>query len=126
MKRFILVATFGMFGVSTRYLINSIVAVFMNLGFPVATIAINIVGSFLIGLTYVAFTQTIVVNEDIQIAIMAGFLGGFTTFSAFSLESVSLFAEGHVLLSALYVAGSVGGGISATLLGLYIGKHVFI
>lgn len=98
----------------------------MNLGFPVATIAINIVGSFLIGLTYVAFTQTIVVNEDIQIAIMAGFLGGFTTFSAFSLESVSLFAEGHVLLSALYVAGSVGGGISATLLGLYIGKQVFI
>ena len=123
--RYVLLAIFGLIGIFARYSVNSVVANSLNLGFPAATTAINVLGSFLIGLTYVAGTQNIVLSEDLRIAIMAGLLGGFTTFSAFSLDSVSFFAEGRYLVGGLYIFGSMGGGIGATVLGLYIGKRVF-
>jgi len=114
---------FGLLGVFARYFTNSFVANTMNLGFPIATLAINILGSFLIGFTYVASSNTIAISEDLRIALLAGLLGGFTTFSAFSLDTVSLFTAGQIMFGGLYVIGSVAGGIGATVLGLYIGKH---
>lgn len=123
--KYFLLALFGLIGIFARYAANSIIAVQMNLGFLTATLAINIIGSFFIGLVYVAGTQNIAMSEDLRIAIMAGLLGGFTTFSAFSLDSVALFSEGKYGLGCLYIFGSMGGGIGATVLGLYVGKNVF-
>lgn len=57
--------------------------------------------------------------------MITGLLGGFTTFSAFSLDTVSMFAEGRFTHASLYVLGTVGGGISATIFGLYLGKLAF-
>ena len=112
----------GLVGVFARYGLNSFAVNILGFEFPAATIVINILGSFLIGLTFVAGSEALVISEDMRIVLMAGLLGGFTTFSAFSLEAVGLFTAGRYVFAGLYVLLSIGGGISATLLGIYIGR----
>lgn len=102
---------------------NSLVVNTLSFGFPVATLGINILGSLLIGLAYAGGST--VISDDMRIALMSGLLGGFTTFSAFSLDSVSLFTSGRYFLGSVYLLGSVGGSLVATVLGIYIGKQVF-
>jgi len=123
--RYILLAIFGLLGVFARYFANSLFVNILNLGFPSATISINILGSFLIGFLYEGSVQSAAISDDLRIAMMAGLLGGFTTFSAFSLDTVSMFAEGRFTHASLYVLGTVGGGIAATIFGLYLGKLAF-
>lgn len=123
--RYTLLATFGLIGVFARYLVNSVVGNYFNFGFPTATIVINVLGSFLIGLAYVVGMQSSIISDDMRVAVMAGLLGGFTTFSAFSLDSVSLFTEGRYAFGCFYVLSNVGGGIGATVCGMYLGKRLF-
>ena len=122
--RYLLLALFGLVGIFARYGINSLTVSVLGLDFPAATAAINILGSFLIGLTYVAGIERTLIGEDLRIALMSGLLGGFTTFSAFSLESVAFLDAGRHVLAALYITGTVGGGIFAAIGGLYVGRLV--
>ena len=120
--KYVLLSVFGLVGIYTRYFLTSSLA---TLGTPVATIAINIVGSFLMGIVYVLGVQKQLVSDDLRIGLMTGLLGGFTTFSAFSLDAVTMIAERQYLASTLYILGSVGGSIAAVAFGLSIGKWSF-
>jgi len=87
-------------------------------GFPTAVLAANIIGSFLMGLIVVFLAQKMLTH--LNPFLMTGILGGFTTFSAFSLEAYTLFERGEVGLAALYVALSVILSIAALVAGIYI------
>ncbi len=119
MTNLLLIGFLGLVGTLGRYGINSLVLRW-GFDFPVATIAINILGSFLIGLV-AGLGPKIALNDEMRIAIMAGLLGGFTTFSAFSLDALRFIHDGQVVLAFGYLAGSVLGGVCAAALGMNAG-----
>ena len=115
------VAVGGAVGASLRYLAGvGMVRVFGNTGFPVAIITVNVVGSFLMGLFVVLAAHR--GWTHLSPLVMTGLLGGFTTFSAFSLEAVTLYERGAVGQAALYVAISVGASIAALVAGLWVAR----
>ena len=103
------VALGGAFGAALRYLTSLVVA------FPFGTLAVNVVGSFAMGLAFVLIAQKGL--DRVVLFAMTGVLGGFTTFSAFSLDAFRLYERGDVGSAALYVVGSV----ILSLLGLVAG-----
>ena len=119
--KIILIAVFGLCGVFCRYYVGLFVARAMPTQFPLGTFIINIVGSFLIGVVYVVGIEKIDIPSSVSVGLMVGFLGGFTTFSSFALESVRLAEQSDYLLSGVYLFGSpiIGflvamGGVSLT------------
>ena len=120
----ILVAAGGAIGASLRFLTG--VAVLRVIGitsFPVAIIAVNVIGSFLMGVFVVAAANRGLTH--LSPFVMTGLLGGFTTFSAFSLEAVTLYERGDIGQAALYVSGSVALSILGLMVGLMVARSVF-
>jgi len=91
-------------------------------GFPIAMLSVNVLGSFLMGLFFVWSLHR--GFEGLTPFVMAGILGGFTTFSAFSLEAFTLFERGQVGAAAAYVALSVGLSIGALVVGIWAARGV--
>jgi CrcB protein len=90
--------------------------------FPAATLFVNISGCFLIGLLWGWLIRSSGWNEGIKLLLMTGFCGGFTTFSAFTLEGIGLLKENKPGLFFLYVAASVVAGLLATYAGIRLSK----
>lgn len=90
--------------------------------FPLAVIAVNVLGSFLMGVFVVAAAHKGLTH--LGPFVMTGILGGFTTFSAFSLEAVTLMERGQIGAAGAYVTLSVGLSIGALMLGLWIARGV--
>jgi CrcB protein len=107
----------GAAGSILRYLFGSLVQRSTGVGFPVGTLAVNVIGCFIMGVLaqYYMNSQT---SQQIRAALMTGFCGGFTTFSAFSLETVGLIRGGEYGRSAAYVVLSVTLSILATISGM--------
>lgn len=92
-------------------------------GFPLGVLSVNVIGSFLMGLFMVyAFQKDI---EHLNPFVMTGILGGFTTFSAFSLEAFTLYERGEIAQSIMYIALSVGLSIAALIAGVFIARSAF-
>ncbi|AMY67717.1 fluoride efflux transporter CrcB [Frigidibacter mobilis] len=117
------VALGGALGASARYLTNVGVLRLLRPGFPWATIIVNVVGSFLMGVLVIALAKLF--GNRFAPLLMTGLLGGFTTFSAFSLDAVTLWESGRPELAAAYVGGSVLLSITALVAGLFIARGVF-
>jgi fluoride exporter len=107
----------GAAGSILRYVFGSFVQRSAGIGFPVGTLAVNVVGCFIMGVLAQHYmnSQT---NQQMRAALMTGFCGGFTTFSAFSLETVGLMRGGEYGRSAAYVLLSVTMSIAATFSGM--------
>ena len=90
--------------------------------FPWATFAVNIAGSFLIGLVFALSLRHASFEQQWRLFLASGICGGFTTFSAFSLEGITLLQQQKIGLYVLYVAGSVLLGLAATWLGYTLAK----
>ena len=91
--------------------------------FPMSTLLINVVGSFLIGM----LSRTLTLPGDspvLRAALTIGFCGGFTTFSTFSAEFVAMVQQGRALRAVLYVVLSVSLGVIATVLGMAVGDRI--
>lgn len=118
------VAIGGALGASLRYLAGiGVIRVFGQTGFPLGIIFVNVFGSFLMGVFVVAAAQRGL--NSLSPFVMTGLLGGFTTFSAFSLEAVTLYERGDVAQAALYVTLSVVLSIGGLVAGLWIARAVF-
>lgn len=117
------VALGGALGAVMRYLAGLGVIRLVGTGFPLGVVTVNIVGSFLMGL-FVVFAHRKGIMH-LSPLVMTGFLGGFTTFSAFSLEAVTLFEKGQTGAAAFYVVLSVGASIAALVLGLLIARGIW-
>ena len=107
-----------------RYSIGGIAAKFINSAFPFGTMLINLTGSLLIGLATGLLTKFPSQHSLIQYFIMTGILGGYTTFSSFSLETLRLFQNGEVVYAASYSILSVLLGLGAVFLGMAISKAI--
>jgi len=105
MKYLLFVAIGGSAGAVCRYLTSQWVHSLWEGRFPLGTLLVNLLGSALIGVAYVAIERQIM-HPDWRGVLMVGFLGAFTTFSTFSLESIALFEEGHSTLALAYMMGS--------------------
>ena len=119
-----LVALGGAIGASLRWLTG--VALLRALGptdFPLAIVAVNVIGSFLMGVFVVAAAHKGLTH--LSPLVMTGLLGGFTTFSAFSLETMTLIERGQMASAGLYILLSVGLSVGALALGLVIARGIF-
>ncbi len=112
----------GGIGAVARYWMQGMVYRFMNGVFPYGTIAVNILGCFMIGLLMTGMEERFMVNPSLRIFITIGILGGFTTFSSFSFETIALFQDGEIFFGMLNILASVAICLTATYVGVFIGK----
>ncbi len=118
------VALGGAIGAALRFLTGHAVLKATGPGFPLGVMSVNILGSFAMGLFVVFAAKT--ANTHLNPFVMTGILGGFTTFSAFSLEAVTLFERGQMTAAALYVGGSVILSIAALIAGVTLARGVWV
>lgn len=115
------VALGGAVGAVARHAVNIGAGRLLGPGFPAGTLAVNVAGSFLMGLLVVVLAGR---GNALAPLLMTGLLGGFTTFSAFSLDTVTLWQRGQGAVALAYVAASVGLSLAALLVGLAVGHKV--
>ena len=119
-----LVALGGACGAVLRYLTGlGVLRLFGHQDFPLAILTVNVIGSCLMGAFVVAAAQKGLTH--LSPLVMTGLLGGFTTFSAFSLETANLIERGAFGQAALYVLLSVGLSVGGLFLGLWLARGVF-
>jgi CrcB protein len=99
MGRTLLIGFAGLVGTLGRYCLADLFGRRFGESFPIGTIIINVVGCFLAGLLFYILQERHLVSETVRLAIMVGLLGGFTTFSAFGLQTFTLFRDGEVFLA---------------------------
>lgn len=121
-KNILLVGLGGGLGSMARYLCQRWINNFYPHHFPWGTFAVNIVGCLLIGFFWGLTFRSFAVNENWKLFLMTGICGGFTTFSAFTLEGIGLIKENKMALFFLYIAGSVIAGLFATYIGMKISR----
>lgn len=92
--------------------------------FPWATLTVNLLGSFLIGLFY-AISERFNLSFEVRLLLTTGLCGGFTTFSTFSNDGISLLKGEFYGTFILYTLASIGIGLAAVLAGSYLGKHLY-
>jgi len=123
MLRIILLVGFGGFaGSVSRYLASSSVQKLFYLSFPFGTLFVNIVGSLIIGFLFGLGERGNILSPEARLFFATGFCGGFTTFSTFSLESLSLIRDGQWLFFALYAVGSVVLGLLFVFMGFWFSR----
>jgi CrcB protein len=120
---YLLVFVGGGLGATLRHFVNLVCARWIGTGFPWGTFLINISGSTVMGLIagYLAFKGE--ASQPWRLFVMTGILGGYTTFSAFSLDAALLYERGELGLAALYVIGSVVLSIAGLFGGLALVRH---
>lgn len=116
------VALGGAIGACLRYLTNVGTMRMFGPGFPVGTLVVNIAGSFVMGVLVVVLAKK--GGTHLAPLLLTGILGGFTTFSAFSLDAITLWERGAQGLAFVYVAGSVLLSLCAVALGLYVARSL--
>ncbi|GKY89193.1 fluoride efflux transporter CrcB [Sinisalibacter aestuarii] len=116
------VALGGALGASARYLTNVGVMRLIGPGFPLGTVVANVLGSFFMGVLVVVLARK--GHNDLAPFLMTGLLGGFTTFSAFSLDTLTLFERGETGLAGLYVGLSVTLSLGAIAVGVLLTRAV--
>lgn len=122
MKEVAAIAVGGAFGSVLRYGMSSWVYALAGRGFPYGTLAVNVVGSLLMGFLFVLFVDRLSDNVVWRAGLLIGVLGGFTTFSSFSIETFNLIEQGDWFKAMGNVLGSVLLCLSATWLGALMAR----
>lgn len=122
--RFLLVAGFGAAGAVSRYAVDLLVGGMNDGRFPWGTLTVNVVGCFALGVLVALTTEKVLVDPNWRIALGVGFLGAFTTFSTYAVESVRLAEDSLWGLATLNVFGMVILGLAAAIAGLALGRAV--
>jgi len=120
---FLIVFLGGGLGAAARHGVNMIVAGMLGTSFPFGTLAINVIGSFLMGAIVGYFAFRGEASQHWRLFLTTGILGGFTTFSAFSLETVLLYERGQSASAAIYVVTSVVLSVAGLMGALSLLRH---
>lgn len=124
MYKLLLVGVGGFFGSVLRYWLGGVVMERTDTTFPLGTLAVNLSGSFLIGIFFAVALERFSIGESTRIMLAIGFLGAYTTFSTLMLESYTMMEAGEFLLAGLDMFGSVVLGFMAFYLGLVLGRLI--
>jgi len=119
-KALALVALGGGFGAACRYLLSTAVMRVVVNGFPLGTLLVNLLGCLMIGIWAGLAVRHTWLDGELRLLLVSGVLGGFTTFSAFGLETLNLLRRGEMLLAGVYVGTSVALGLGLVMLGWWL------
>ena len=122
MTTYLIVAVGSAIGGALRHAVNVGAARFLGTDWPYGTFTVNVVGSFVMGIIAGYFAPRSTASQAWLVFLTTGILGGFTTFSAFSLDLALLIERGRVLATTSYLLGSVGLSIGALFLGLRLAR----
>ncbi len=123
MNGYLMVLLGGGAGSLVRYVVSTVIMARTGGRFPFGTVVINITGSFLIGLLMTLLTERLSPHPNLRLLLVTGFLGGYTTFSSFEWETLSLVADGGWWLGLVNLVGSVALGYSAVWLGALMARR---
>jgi CrcB protein len=115
----------GAIGAGFRYHIGSVALRQLGMGFPFGTWIVNLLGGLLMGVLAGVVAQAPVEGEPLRLFLGVGVLGGFTTFSAFSLDTALMIERRQLPSAMLYAAGSVGLSVIALFAGMLIARRIF-
>lgn len=115
--RLILIGCFGFAGTLARYGLQSGVQRLSGSTFPYGTLAVNVIGSFVVGFVAALTLERVMVSQNLRAAILIGFCGGFTTYSAFAWETLLLARDGSPVAAIANIAAQVALGLAAVWLG---------
>ena len=121
-KNFLIVGLGGAAGSILRYAVQKFFQSQSAAAFPTGTLLVNVAGCLLIGILWGMVSRSLIWNEEMKLLLMTGFCGGFTTFSAFTLDGIGLLKENKTTLFLVYLTASVVGGLLATCIGIRIAK----
>lgn len=118
--QWLVVAAGGALGAMARFGVNSLVFSLFGNRFPLGTLLVNVAGSVLMGVFYVLIIERGILPAALKDLLMVGFIGAFTTFSAFSLDTLALWQNGHLALAGVYVFLSLVLCLSGTLVAIVL------
>ncbi len=121
--KFLYIGLGGGMGAVCRYLVSGWFLRF-GAGFPLGTLAVNILASFVLGVCMELATQTLLVSPEARLLVAVGFLGSFTTFSTFAYETHQLLREGEWLFTFLNIVLSIGLGLTGVRLGEVLVRYL--
>ena len=111
MSKLLLIGLAGFVGTLGRYWLSGVVARRYGETFPMGTLVVNLTGCFLVGFFFYVLQDRFVVNQTVRIVVFIGLLGGFTTFSSFGLQTLTLLQDGEFGLALLNITASNFGGL---------------
>lgn len=120
--KILLIGAGGFFGAVSRYLVTQGALTVFGNKIPYGTLIVNVLGSFIMGMVFVFAMEKTYINEQMRFFIAVGFLGAFTTYSTFSLESISLLGKGTYGLAAVYILGNLLLSIAGALAGIIVAR----
>lgn len=115
---------FGGMGCIARYLVSGWIYALAGKTLPYGTLAVNVTGSLLLGLVMEGSLRSTLLSPDLRFGLTVGFLGGFTTFSTFSYETVRLLEEGSVVAAGANILLNISVCIVAALVGIYLARQM--
>ncbi|MCF7823372.1 MAG: fluoride efflux transporter CrcB [Candidatus Marinimicrobia bacterium] len=121
MSKLVSVGLGGFVGAVSRYWLSGLVQKLSD-RFPIGTLSVNLLGSFLLGLLATLFLERVIVNQELRLFVLIGLLGAFTTYSTFSLETLNLMRGGEWLFASVNIAANVLGTLIAVWAGVSIAK----
>lgn len=122
---FLIIFVGGGIGSMLRHYVNVATAAVLGVHFPFGTFTVNIAGSFVMGFAAGLFTWHNNTTQNLKTFWTTGVIGGFTTFSTFSLDTVLLVERGQRIIAAVYIAFSVGGAIAGIFAGMALARRLF-
>lgn len=120
----LLVALGGAIGATLRHLVGILTLKVFGAGFPWGTFTVNILGSFIMGCVVEIIARKLNASIEMRLFLMTGLLGGFTTFSSFSLDTAFLWERGETMTAFVYVLASVALSIAALFAGLALVRNL--
>jgi fluoride exporter len=124
MVKYILIFSGGGLGAALRYWLQGVVHTRTGAAFPYGTLVVNVLGCFVIGLLMVSLEERFLAVPSLRLFLTIGILGGFTTFSTFSYETLALLRDGEFLMGLVNVGFSILGCLTATWVGMQLGKWI--
>ncbi|WP_112794907.1 fluoride efflux transporter CrcB [Rhizobium sp. SYY.PMSO] len=124
MWTYVAIAIGGVFGCWGRYAMTNLIQTIYGRDFPYATLCINVLGCFLMGFLFIETLERQTISPALRAGILTGFIGGFTTFSTFEMETLLLVEGGSNPKAVLYVFLSLVFGFFAAFAGAYLARNV--
>ena len=124
MSQIIFLAIAGALGALSRYGLSGLIQRLSGAGFPYGTLAVNVLGSLVIGFVMQIGLNTDIIPRTLRVTITVGFLGAFTTFSTFSYETVGYLQDGAWLLASVNIISNLGLCLISTIIGMALGRIV--